>query len=300
MELDAVFEGGGVRGIAFVGAISEFDKAGFRWNNVAGTSAGAIIASLVAAGFSGPELEQSMREFNYLALTRKRGIANLPIVGPLINLWIKEGLFTGDYLLQWMTAKLRTKRISTFGDLPEGKLKVIASDVSNGKMLVLPDDLPKIGFDPKHFSVALAVRMSASLPFFLEPVIVKKDKRKIFVVDGGLLSTFPIWLFGDNPNSEYPTIGFRLIAGDEATPYNISNVIDYIGAMTKTMMHAHDQRYIDSQRVKRTIMIPTQGVSTAQFDITAEQREMLFTAGQAAARDFLKNMINIRKNGKTS
>ena len=54
---DAVFEGGGVKGTAFLGALRCFGDVGVQWRKVAGTSAGAITAATVAAGFSIAELE---------------------------------------------------------------------------------------------------------------------------------------------------------------------------------------------------------------------------------------------------
>ncbi len=48
LKCDAVFEGGGVKGIGLVGAISEIEKAGYGFENLAGTSAGAIVASLLS------------------------------------------------------------------------------------------------------------------------------------------------------------------------------------------------------------------------------------------------------------
>lgn len=56
-RLDGVFEGGGVKGIALVGALEEIEQAGYHFVNVAGTSAGAIVATLVAAGYSAAELK---------------------------------------------------------------------------------------------------------------------------------------------------------------------------------------------------------------------------------------------------
>ncbi len=52
MKIDGVFEGGGVRGIAHVGAICALAEKGYEWERVAGTSAGSIIAALLAAGYS--------------------------------------------------------------------------------------------------------------------------------------------------------------------------------------------------------------------------------------------------------
>jgi NTE family protein len=56
LRADAVFEGGGVKGIGLVGAVTVMEERGYRWMNLAGTSAGAIVASLLAAGYTGPEL----------------------------------------------------------------------------------------------------------------------------------------------------------------------------------------------------------------------------------------------------
>ncbi len=50
LKCGAVFQGGGVRGIAFVGAVSALQKWGYEFENLAGTSAGAIVAALLAAG----------------------------------------------------------------------------------------------------------------------------------------------------------------------------------------------------------------------------------------------------------
>lgn len=49
MEVYGVFEGGGVRGTALVGAVAAAEKKGIGFRAVAGTSAGAIVASLIAA-----------------------------------------------------------------------------------------------------------------------------------------------------------------------------------------------------------------------------------------------------------
>ncbi len=56
-RLDGVFEGGGVKGIALVGAVSVVEEAGYSFVNLAGTSAGAIVATLLAAGYTAGELK---------------------------------------------------------------------------------------------------------------------------------------------------------------------------------------------------------------------------------------------------
>ena len=62
---DAVFEGGGVKGIGLVGAVAVAEERGYQWVNIAGTSAGAIVAALLAAGYSAAEMKQIMEELDY-------------------------------------------------------------------------------------------------------------------------------------------------------------------------------------------------------------------------------------------
>jgi NTE family protein len=298
-KIDAVFEGGGVKGIAFVGAVTEFERRGFEWNKVAGTSAGAIIASLIAAGYRANELNELMRDFNYMALQKKQGLTRIPGIGPWLTLWLKKGIYSGDYLYDWMDANLAVKNIRVFGDLPPGTLKVIASDITDGRLLVLPDDAEKIGMSPHSMSVALAVRMSASLPFYFEPVIVQRAGMPVYVVDGGILSNFPLWLFEGSDQLYYPTIGFHLSANYEVKPRKINTLPQYMNAMLKTMMQAHDQRYIDKQHAVRTVFIPTEGISAAKFDLSEQEREWLYKSGEAAAKQFMTRMPSLRLKRKT-
>lgn len=65
LRADAVFEGGGVKGIGLVGALAVAEERGYRWVNVAGTSAGAIVASLVAAGYGAGEMKEILQELDY-------------------------------------------------------------------------------------------------------------------------------------------------------------------------------------------------------------------------------------------
>ena len=65
LRADAVFEGGGVKGIGLVGAVAAAEERGYQWENVAGTSAGAIVAALLAAGYNSEELRNVMQELDY-------------------------------------------------------------------------------------------------------------------------------------------------------------------------------------------------------------------------------------------
>ncbi|WP_404926752.1 patatin-like phospholipase family protein [Paenibacillus polymyxa] len=78
MEADAVFEGGGVKGIAFVGAIEVMEAKGYTWKKLLGTSAGAIVAALLACGYNSAEIRKLMSSLDYMKLLGRTGMNSLP------------------------------------------------------------------------------------------------------------------------------------------------------------------------------------------------------------------------------
>jgi NTE family protein len=290
LRINAVFEGGGVKGIAIVGAVYAAEQYGFKFNEVAGTSSGAIIASLLAAGYTSEELKHVILEtpFKMFIQTRSKWL------GPTLRLFLKKGLYTGDPLERWIYQKLANKGVYTFSDLPTRKLRIIASNISDGKLLVLPDDLPLYNIDPSSFLVSHAVRMSASIPYFFEPVVIRKQKSQpIYIVDGALLSNFPLWVFDKEHNESgspsktiTPTIGFQLVGKMEHIPREIKGPLSMLYALFSTMMEAHDERYIEENNRYRTIKIPTLGVRTTQFELSDAVSMGLFDSGFGAGSKF--------------
>ena len=184
------------------------------------------------------------------------------------------------------------------------KLRVIAADVTQGRLLILPQDIAEFSMRPEDLDVAKAVRMSMSIPFFYEPIkLENKNKHQIsYIVDGGLLSNFPVWLFDTKGGiPAWPTFGFKLVEPDEHKPNNIKGPITLLTALFSTMMEAHDARYIEDMNFTRTIPIPTLGVGTTEFDISWERSEDLYQSGRGAAEaffsawDFQKYIDNYRK-----
>ncbi|SEN23822.1 patatin-like phospholipase family protein [Lihuaxuella thermophila] len=290
MWADAVFEGGGVKGIGLVGALCVAEEKGFKWRKLAGTSAGSIVASLLAAGYTAKELYQIMIEQDFVDFILPSWYDQLPYLGPTIRLWIKKGMFSGLPLERWIEKLLLAKGIRTFGDLKgDRELHIIASDISRGRLLVLPHDLEQYGYNPKELSVARIVRMSCSIPFFFEPVkIIHKPTGSVcYVVDGAVLSNFPVWLF-DQDNPRWPTLGFRLTENQAEHVHKIYGPLSMFRSILFTMMDAHDNRHIQEQDQVRTIMVPTLDVKMTDFSISREKKEQLFQSGVKAAEQFFK------------
>ncbi|MGB0088414.1 NTE family protein [Planifilum fulgidum] len=287
MWADAVFEGGGVKAVALVGALQVAEEKGFGWKQLAGASAGAIIASLLAAGYRAEELAELMIREDFGQFLSKTWVHRIPYLGPASRLLVKKGLYSGRPLEQWIGKLLEKKGVRTFADLKDRKLRIIASDISRGALLVLPKDLEEYGYPAERLTVARAVRMSCSIPYFFDPVKIwyRPSKRVSYIVDGGLLSNFPVWLF-DRDRPRWPTFGFRLISETEGQPREIHGPISLFRAMFLTMMEAHDNRHIKEQDRLRTIQVPVSGVGMTDFHISREKRQALYEAGRKAAEAF--------------
>ena len=302
LKADAVFEGGGVKGIGLVGAVAVAEERGYQWVNVAGTSAGAIVAALLAAGYSATELKRVIEELDYTRFKDTSPLDRIPLAGPVASLIFEDGIYEGKFFKGWIRRLLRAKNIRTFGDLIMDeykddaqyrfKLRVIASDITRGRMLVLPQDIAEFGIRPEDLDVAEAVRMSMGIPFFYEPVTLRnrKSRQVSYIVDGGILSNFPVWLF-DTEGTEpgWPTLGFKLVEPEEGTPRQVRGPISLLTALFSTMMEAHDARYIADEHFVRTIPIPTLGVKTTEFDLSREKSEALYQSGRQAAEKFFTN-----------
>ncbi|MGC5324395.1 patatin-like phospholipase family protein [Brevibacillus sp. SYSU BS000544] len=289
MKADGVFEGGGVKGIALIGAVAEMEEHGYVWDQLAGTSAGSIVAALLSAGYTSRELYEVFDTLDYSMFMRRTGWTRIPIVGPMYNLFWKKGLYSAHPVEEFMNGLLRKKGIRTFGDLPKEKLRIIASDITGGQMLVLPDALSTFGINPDTFPIAQAVRMSSSIPYFFQPATITKDYAPHLIVDGALLSNFPVWLFDVPDRPRWPTFGFRLSEEHKVDqPAEIKGIASFSKALLTTMLDAHDRQHIQTAHAVRTIFIPTLGVRTTQFHLSKETRVQLYESGQNAARKFLK------------
>ena len=114
---DAVFEGGGVKGIALVGAIAATEAQGYVFQNVAGTSAGAIVAALVAAGYGAGELATVMKSVDYRKFMDKDFRDKIPILGAALSLGFEKGIYEGRFFEGWLRELLAAKKKTVFGDL---------------------------------------------------------------------------------------------------------------------------------------------------------------------------------------
>lgn len=299
---DGVFEGGGVLGLAFLGAARCCAELGIRWKGLAGTSAGAITASLLAALENNDDLERLFAGLDFLHFVSRKTSPLIIDFNPsddldhpllmLVRLTtaFQMGEYSSDPFRDWLDGALKVGKVTDFGDIakgdPDHRLKVVISNISRGQMWVLPDCL-----DPaaqSAFSVSEAVRLSMSIPLFFEPGQLNGD----YIVDGGILSNYPVWLFDEvdrEVTPRWPTFGFRLYDSRYEQPISIQHSPDILKAMFKTMTQAHDRHNMETTKVTRTINVDITGagVTTTQFSLSADQKDDLYRRGYECTKQYL-------------
>lgn len=288
-QANAVFKGGGVKGIALTGALSVLEEQGWAWRSVVGTSAGAITAALVAVGYAAPEVHQIINNLNFNDFKDRDGLR-------VVSLLRREGMYKGEYVIELMDDLLGRKlgkAAVTFKDLPI-RLRVVATDLTHQRELVFPDDLAGAPYnlaDPYSFPVAEAVRASMSIPLFFEPYQLKlPGAAPATLVDGGLLSNYPIGLFNEGADqATVPTFGFYLQAPSDAQTAPTESLEEVLKAMVSTLLEGRDNRDLSDQSFARTIFIDTGKYTTTEFDIDQAGKDWLYQSGRTAAAGLLED-----------
>jgi NTE family protein len=313
LQADLVLEGGGVLGIGHVGAISVLEGAGYSFPRVAGTSAGAIVGALVAAGMPAARIAELMTTLEYRRFADPSLLDRVPVGGPLLSLLLENGVYEGDHLREWLGNLLVDEcGVETFDQLavddpssslpPERRFRLVvtATDVTRGELVYLPWDYGRAyGLEAGRQRVVDAVRASMSIPFFYEPVVLAgADGTTSTLVDGGVLSNFPIDVFdrADLARPRWPTFGIKLIP---RLPVDAGALLPFAGLLhhgpvglaadiAMTTIVGRDQAHLAKPWVKvRTMQVDNAGVNPLDFDLEPAQATALFENGRASATRFL-------------
>lgn len=301
MRADGVFSGGGIKGLAFAGGLQAAAEAGYdEWDKLAGTSAGAITAMALAVGYDAEGLAKTLKEFDFSKIADYGPLGKLDIP---VNLALRKGVTKGEALHEWikdLLAKAPEPAVR-FGELKgEDKLQVVGVDLAHSRMVVFPRDvglyLDENGdrFVPEEFLIADAVRISAGFPYFFPPLRLRDAQKGEdgVMVDGGVTSAFPIFLF-DKADPGHPTWGFRLYSGvgPEKPPFTkIGGLlwpVDMLKAIVDTSINALDKLEMKAFE-PRTISIPTGDIPTLDFSLSKAQKNQLYEFGYEAAKAFFK------------
>lgn len=183
MNYTAIFQGGGLKTLAYIGAIIALEEEGFKCIRAAGTSAGAIFAALIMAGYSGMELKQIVKDINFNELIKKEP-------NGLKGILQEKGLYSLYYIEKEIANLLSKKNAYNFKlyrNNDDYMLKMTGSNISINRPLIFPNDLLYYNINPDFFPISKAVIMSCTYPGFFKPFKL----NNMYIADGGIYNNFP-------------------------------------------------------------------------------------------------------------
>jgi NTE family protein len=277
-----VLQGGGVLGSAYAGSLAVLEQQGIyeKIDRVAGTSAGAIVATLVALRFPAKDIETIVNEIDF---------RNFEDGGSIFRLLKHFGYYKGDYALGLIRCLISKKfgvpptRKVTFRDLHEGKyrdLHVFSTDISTKSSM-------EFSFvKTPDFEVALAVRMSLSIPLFFAAV---RDDLQTYV-DGGVLRNYPIDLF-DGRQVNPATLGLSLQnVHAKPTVQPVNDIPQYLKALFSTILDVQDIALGNNlPDLERSVIIDNLGISFTDFGLNQAQKEALVASGAKCTCSYLED-----------
>lgn len=321
-----VFEGGGVKGIAYIGALDILAEREIipKIQRIGGTSAGAINAILLGLGFTSKETKDILWSLDFKNFMDD----SWGIVRDTKRLIEKYGWYKGNYFRDWIGKLIKEKTgnsESTFADIEAMKEK------RNFKSLYfmgtnLSTSFSEV-FSAEHtprICIADAVRISMSIPLFFAVI---RSIRGDTYVDGGVLDNYPIKIFdrkkylnsvnytetkyykkinkliktSERPFSSYvynkETLGFRLdtkeeiaVFRDHAEPPHkkIDDFFGYSWALVNTVLAAQQSAHLHNDDWARTVYIDTLGVSTTDFDLPDSKKKLLVKSGNKGAVEYFE------------
>ena len=362
---DIVFRGGGIKGIAFLGALAKLHAAKHTTRRLIGASAGAIFATGWAAGYTPDEIKAKVTQrkddklifatfvrsarrpdpipeliWKPLANTADSSLRRVAKLFPKLNPDRVEGwggkslaLTLGGAVAEdhpfreWMSDILKGKDIDPKTSLKDfharinktrpQQLTLVAADITARKVLVLNERTAP------ELPILEAVRMSMSIPFLWKDVIWQASwgryrGREITgheVVDGGLLSNFPMRYFlnpifekADNVMGPPPGGGKAEVVGllldglkpmpdlpDAQEPASLLEAMPIVRVASKlldTMLDAWDldamrQLIPEGKESRFVCRIPTKGIGALEFDMPDERLKALINAGTCAMTEYL-------------
>lgn len=300
VDIDLVLGGGGVRGVAFAGAIAALEDAGYTVRRVAGVSAGAIVGALAVAGVPAVRMRSLARELDYRAFALSDLLDGL---GPGALGTVVDRLGLGGHAPDdWLRRILAAHGVETFGDLREEdegsdlpptrryRLVVGALDVVNRRVVRLPWDTERYGISPDELPVTTAVRASMSIPFVYDPVTLGTDDTAGSLLDGGLVTHFPVSVFDrtDGRPPRWPTFAIRLMPGRTPAGGEVTTNRELLRAIVETLLSSTDELATDRPCDReRTVTVDTLGVRALQLGVDDETNDDLYASGYESVERFL-------------
>lgn len=278
MTAALIFEGGGMKGMCYVGALMELTKDSFldlsQIHHYGGTSAGAIVATLLASDHTLEEIEEIM----YRTKWKRMQDGSFGFVRNVMRLFRRFGYHRGQFMDKFINNLLLKKtgvRKITFEQLygiTGNHLKMVGTNVTTGEVMYI-DHL-----STPHMTVGKGVQISSCVPFIFEPV--KYDG--CVYVDGGLIKNLDLDMFSE---FNLPTLAFEIEDTDKQR-IELQNIFVYFMILFKIIhkeANKHDSSALHNTKV---LKIYDNEISPFDFDIKKEDMSHLKHVGMSYAKKF--------------
>ena len=309
-----IFEGAGIRGIAYAGVLEEFEKAKLLENitKVGGTSAGSIIALTLSLGYNAQEINQLIYKTNF----NKFNDGRFFFIGGIHRMNKNYGWYRGAKFSAWLEDLIDKKTgnseitFSEFHDKGYRDLYITATCLNKQKLLIFSyETYPDM-------KIKDAVRISMSIPLYFEAVFIDSAGTVIpkpgnrtdvdVVVDGGIIGNFPIQIFDSilstalNPITRIAnpeTIGIRIDSdtqikydnsSKELAPIQINDLSHYMEAFYSMVLENLNRNQLTPNDWKRSISVSSANIGPRVKKLSPSQKESLINSGRKSALQFLK------------
>lgn len=283
----AIFGGGGIRGLAYCGAYKALLENNINLTGYAGSSIGAVFATLLALKYNYDEIYEILSNTGFemfidLNLDLKKEIAVSK--GNIFYDWIKEKIERKFYQENY---KKGQNEPVTFFDIKEN-LIVYSVNLTTMKFMEFSKE------KTPDFEVAKAVRASVSMPGLFTPL----EYNNNLLVDGDLLKSTPLWRVSNFiKNLDERIIEFRL--EDNSSEKKINNSLEYLNRVYNAISGFATDYIIDLYKEKDKfdyIKINTKDISVIDFLISKEKKKMLFETGYNETNSYFREFFPKKKD----
>lgn len=305
-----VLEGGGVRGIAYAGAIRVLEDAHITdsLERVAGTSVGGISAAVLSVGYRSKEIEEILGSLRIQQFNDGRWF----FIGGASRMLHRFGWYRGDALEHWIGRLLAAKTGQE--DLTFGQLHALAARDRRFKDLYIPatnlSRQQRTVFSwESHpdMEIRTAVRASMSVPLYFSAVMLNARGHKVrpgeageVFVDGGVVANYPLGLFDKDGVENPQTLGLKLERPAQLdyfdssrgiAPYEIHKLPDYVAALYNIIIETMNRDAAFVNEASRTVYISTGNINPRVRKMTKAQKDLLVSNGREGARRYLSGVV---------
>lgn len=281
LEYFCILGGGGIRGCSYTGVLKAIEELKLNITGWAGSSIGAVVASLYAVGYSADEIDIVFKDIN---------IDFFKDIN--LNLGRDFALSKGGYFYDWMRDKIESKFYGS--NYIKGKMPPVTFKDLNKEIVIFSVNLRYLNFyefsrqKTPDAEIASAVRASVSMPGLYKPVMDGND----CLVDGDLVKCVPLWRVSETiRNIESRILEFRL--EDNETEKNISNTAGYLNAVYNTISGFATDYIIDLYKDKDKfdyIKINLPDISVVDFMISADKKAEMAHTGYSITKDYFERI----------